>query len=128
MNALLSIQLLISVGASFLGIFAAIAGIFLSLGGWGAAIALWFLLNANTGWKALKKGVGVFGVSHNGEGAIALAVFTNFIIGAGLSMGAPRYSSWWGLLTPFVFLLTTLVLQIIYELCLNLINSKSKRN
>lgn len=127
MNALLGMALLLSVGASFLGIFAAIAGTFLSLGGWGFAISLWFLLNANTGWKALKNGIGALGITHNVEGAIALAVFTNAIVGVGLCIEPPRYSSWWGLLTPFVFLFTTLVLQVTYEPCLNLINSKSKR-
>ncbi len=127
LGSILGLQLVLSVGASFVGAWVALAMVFFSYGWWGLPIGCWLLINANTGWRALQSGVGTFGVRTNGEGALALAVFTNLLLALQLLWRKPDYSAWWGALCPVAYLLLTMILMGIYAFLLAFVNPEGKR-
>ncbi len=127
MNALLGMMLVLSTGISFLAIFYALWLALFNEVSWAWPVAVWFFLNANSGWRFLKGGIGITGVRHNGEGAAAWATTTMITFGLQMLNSPPIYSAWWGLLVLIVYLVLMLALQILFELLLDIINKSSKR-
>lgn len=127
-GSVLGLQLVLSVGASFVGAWVALAMTFFAYGWWGIPIWFWLLLNSSTGWRALQAGIGTFGVRNNGEGALAMAVFTNLLLALQLLWRKPDYSPWWGVLCPVAYMLLTMILMGIYAFLLNIVNPDGKRS
>ena len=125
-GSVLGLQLVLSVGASFVGAWVALAMTFSAYGWWGIPIWFWLLLNSSNGWRALQAGIGAFGVRNNGEGALGLAVFTNLLLALQLLWRRPDYSPWWGVLCPVAYTGLTMILMGIYAFLLNIVNPDGK--
>lgn len=116
------LQLLAAVGLSSIAALVSAGRIFLDAGGWGLALAVWFLATANMGWQALKMGIGEYGCRTNAEIAMAMVVGTHFLVGLILSFNIPKYSSLWALLLPILFLFVSFALVMVYEWMVRMID------
>lgn len=126
MNAILGMQLVLSVGVSFISSIVMLFLIFFGWGGWGLALAVWFALNASTGWGALKNGIGAVGVRNNAEGALAMCIFTWTVLGILLAIDPPKYSSLWALLMPLM-LIPQIAIQFFYQKLLDFVYPDMKK-
>lgn len=110
---LLGLVLWACVGLSGIAVVAALIMSFTAeIGGWGFALALWFVLTTITGFKFMKMAMRDV---ERGFLAGVLVTLTLVIVGVRLLFNPPSYSAWWGLLTPIAFIIVSSLLAVFYS-------------